>query len=216
MKFHLIKKDIKHAYIEVLDEGNVELRIPKHFTPAMIENLVEEKSTWIKKKQKEIQGMKKRHASFLNGQTLYFLGEVYSLEGFNHSFPDAAIATWEEGLNYLMYELAEETFKERTQLICNELSIERPILNLRKMTKRWGTCYPKRQKIILNRKLIFVPKEALDLVIIHELTHFSYPHHQKEFYQALKKHLPDYQRREQILSDYRFVLDFEEGQDASL
>ncbi|WP_178140096.1 M48 family metallopeptidase, partial [uncultured Campylobacter sp.] len=40
---------------------------------------------------------------------------------------------------------------------------------------------------------------AVRYVVLHELTHMLYPHHQKSFYDFIEKIMPDYKKQEQIL-----------------
>ena len=42
-------------------------------------------------------------------------------------------------------------------------------------------------------------------VILHELAHFLYPYHNKDFYDFITIHMPDWQDRKKQL-DYEFVL----------
>ncbi|MEW6173072.1 MAG: M48 family metallopeptidase [Bacillota bacterium] len=44
----------------------------------------------------------------------------------------------------------------------------------------------------------------MDYVVLHELTHFLYPKHNKDFYEFLTVHMPDWKERKRIL-DYEIV-----------
>ncbi|WP_431607692.1 M48 metallopeptidase family protein [Sulfobacillus thermosulfidooxidans] len=44
--------------------------------------------------------------------------------------------------------------------------------------------------IALNWRLVQVPLSVIDYVIVHELTHRSYPHHCREFWAAVRSLLP--------------------------
>ena len=46
---------------------------------------------------------------------------------------------------------------------------------------------------------------CIEYVILHELAHFLYPNHNKDFYDFLTIHMPDWQERKKQL-DYEFVL----------
>ena len=66
------------------------------------------------------------------------------------------------------------------------------------MQKRWGSC-PSAGAILLNLKLIQVPKPLIDYLIIHELCHLKVHNHSRAFYELLAKVLPDWaERREQL------------------
>ena len=61
-----------------------------------------------------------------------------------------------------------------------------PDLKIREMKKRWGS-YLNKNKILLNPKLISMPKECIDYVITHELCHLKYKNHDKRFLELFNK-----------------------------
>lgn len=54
-------------------------------------------------------------------------------------------------------------------------------------------------RLLLNRRLIEAPVDAIDYVITHELCHMSESHHGAAFYELLDRALPDWGRRKQRL-----------------
>ena len=72
-------------------------------------------------------------------------------------------------------------------------------LQIRRMTSRWGSCIPSKGKITLNSRLIEAPGEAVDYVVLHELAHMKYPHHQKSFYDFIARFMPDWKERRDML-----------------
>ncbi len=73
-----------------------------------------------------------------------------------------------------------------------EEDIPTPNLKIRKMTSRWGVCNLKNKNITLNLELSKYEMEALDYVIVHELSHFIYPDHSKKFWSLVAKYYPEY------------------------
>ncbi|WP_338972627.1 SprT family zinc-dependent metalloprotease [Spiroplasma endosymbiont of Panorpa germanica] len=72
-------------------------------------------------------------------------------------------------------------------------------LSIQSMKTRWGVCYPEREKIILNTKLIHFEPEVIDYVIVHELSHLEHKNHSKDFWKNVEKYLPDYKERSLVL-----------------
>ncbi len=70
---------------------------------------------------------------------------------------------------------------------------------------RWGYC---RQDglIALNWRIIQAPGSVVDYVLVHELTHLHYPHHQKEFWNALSLILPEYDASKKWLKEQGHLL----------
>lgn len=68
---------------------------------------------------------------------------------------------------------------------------EYPKLIIKESLTKWGCCYFKENKIMLNLALTQVPIYLIEYVIFHELTHFIYPNHSKEFHNFLQKYVPN-------------------------
>ena len=67
------------------------------------------------------------------------------------------------------------------------------------MKTRWGSCNPHKGYINLNLELIKNPKESIEYVVFHELSHLIHPNHSKEFYSYISAYMPDWKRRKEIL-----------------
>ncbi len=78
-----------------------------------------------------------------------------------------------------------------------------PQIVIRAMKTRWGSCTPV-GKILLNIKLIQVPEEFIDYVILHELCHLKEHSHSPRFYELLSRVLPDWRTKWQKLNEFEF------------
>ncbi len=67
-------------------------------------------------------------------------------------------------------------------------------LIVRQLRQRWGSMSPA-SRLLLNRRLIEAPVDAIDYVITHELCHIAVPHHGPEFFKLLDQVLPDWPKR---------------------
>ncbi len=93
---------------------------------------------------------------------------------------------------------------ERLHPIVAKHGIDQPALQVRKMKTLWGSCSRKHGKINLNYYLYKASPPCIDYVVLHELIHFIYPKHNKDFYEFLTVHMPDWKERKRIL-DYEIV-----------
>lgn len=73
-------------------------------------------------------------------------------------------------------------------------------VSLKFMKSKWGSCRHD-HRITLNYRLLDLPNELIDYVIIHELAHTKYLNHSSEFWRLVERHMPDFKtRRRQLKS----------------
>ncbi|MEG1009320.1 MAG: M48 family metallopeptidase, partial [Clostridia bacterium] len=82
--------------------------------------------------------------------------------------------------------------QEKLPRISKEIGIEYNIFGVRDAVTRYGSCMPNKKKLNFNSRLIMLPENIVDAIIIHELCHIIYPNHSKEFYNLVKKYKSDY------------------------
>ncbi len=73
---------------------------------------------------------------------------------------------------------------------------------IRSQKTRWGSCSGKRN-INLNVKLIELPEDLIDYVILHELVHLKINNHGAEFWSELDKYVGDAKTVDKELKKYR-------------
>lgn len=98
---------------------------------------------------------------------------------------------------------AEILFKERLDYWYHKFSnkIPYPSIVIRKMKTRWGVCNTRLKKVTLNLELIKKDKSCLDYVIVHELSHFIYQDHSKNFWKIVEKNYPDYLKVRKMMKE---------------
>ncbi len=72
-------------------------------------------------------------------------------------------------------------------------------ISVRTQKTRWGSCSVK-GNINLNCKLMFLPPELVDQVLVHELCHTKHLNHSPKFWSLVAKIRPDYKGPEKALS----------------
>jgi len=78
---------------------------------------------------------------------------------------------------------------------------------------RWGSC-SKRGAISLNAKLLFLPADLVEYVLIHELCHTMHLNHSRDFWLLVQEHLPQVQTLRRALRDdaWRYVPPWLDGE----
>lgn len=78
-------------------------------------------------------------------------------------------------------------------------------IQVRNQSSRWGSCSSK-GRISLNWRLIQVPPDVRDYVILHELTHLRHLNHSTRFWHALSLVCPAYPEAESWLKSHGSIL----------
>ena len=81
--------------------------------------------------------------------------------------------------------------------------VHQPRVVVRQMRSRWGSCTTKGM-IALNLKLVMVPKQLIDYVIVHELCHLVEHNHASTFYALMSKIMPNWEIRKEKLNAFEF------------
>lgn len=83
--------------------------------------------------------------------------------------------------------------------VFQKYGVAAPVLRLRNMETRWGSCLPRKGIITLNKRLLEAPRYCIEYVVMHEFCHFIHPDHSKHFYAFLTMLMPDWKERKRIL-----------------
>lgn len=77
---------------------------------------------------------------------------------------------------------------------------EFPVIKIRKMVSRWGSCAPRKNILTFNLRLAEFSDDCIKYVIYHEFTHFLYPNHSQNFYGCLSEFCPEWKKYRSILN----------------
>ena len=94
---------------------------------------------------------------------------------------------------------AREYALPRLDALSRALGLPYQALRVRRQKTRWGSCSAK-GTISLNAKLLFLPPELVDQLLLHELCHTKHLNHSKQFWTLVARHQPDHARLEKELS----------------
>ena len=83
---------------------------------------------------------------------------------------------------------AKKTLIDRLYHLAQEHGFTYNNASVRNQRTRWGSCSPK-NNISLNMKLVLLPKELIDYVILHELVHTRIHNHNKKFWAELDRYM---------------------------
>lgn len=204
----------KSLAISVLPDLSVVVTAPFGSDIELVKRKVKKRASWILKQQEFFKAYLPTQPPrrYVSGETHLYLGKQYRLKVFEDDSESVKLRN-----GYIKVGLRDKNDKTRVAYLLDEWflsharvhfarrlsicwekmrkqGIELPELRLRRMRKRWGTC-TKSGAIYLNPYLIKAPSSCIDYVIIHELCHLKHAHHGKQFYDLLRRVLPDWEER---------------------
>jgi predicted metal-dependent hydrolase len=196
--------------ITVTDRGEVLVQAPQGLPLEAVHRVIAKHRAWIDKKRAALE---EAWAGLEMGK-VYFQGRALSLEwaapgrgevqlsdGVLRLSPGTAKQDpWPFLLAWYCRQ-AEAHLFQRVQHFAPRLNLAPPPLTVRHWRRRWGECRHD-GRLRFNWRLILVPPESLDYVVVHELAHLLVPGHPPRFWQEVAKHLPDYRGRRQWLKLY--------------
>ena len=149
------------------------------------------------------------------GEKIYYKGEEYLIIQKSVNKPHISITINEtakqfiltapdnisqENLKINIDKAIKQLFKTNTEvLIADKLpywskitGFEYNQVKVRDATTRYGSCMPTKKNLYFSSRLIMLPKNVVDAIIVHELCHMKYKNHSKEFYDLVGKFIPNY------------------------
>lgn len=213
------QKNIKTCRLKVFPDKTVKFSVPVGTPEEWTMQYLESKKKWISEKLQIFDQTKGYDATteIRSGISIRFLGEdlIFSVSESkkNVVYKDGKVlyvcapdvnnqaALFEvfnkwwriESLQHLHTQL------DRLYPIIEKYKVDKPRITLRKMKTLWGSCSPQRNIIVFNQYLSKAKPACIEYVVLHELVHFLYPNHSKQFYSFLSSHMPDWKERKQKL-----------------
>ncbi|WNO08636.1 SprT family zinc-dependent metalloprotease [Teredinibacter sp. KSP-S5-2] len=208
----ITRKKIKNLNLSVRPpEGNVSLSIPYHCSNAEAIQFIQNNLPWICSKQDEVRQKFQKNNNFEDGGSVRYLGQDIAVK-IEYKMGRNKIDLTQGG--FVIRISPGTTEQEKIKLLDNWYRSElkkiiprllakwQPIVGkevdewgIRKMRTRWGTCNIAAKRIWLNLELAKKNPDALEYVVVHELTHLHERYHNAHFKQLMTQFLPDWKER---------------------
>ncbi len=104
-----------------------------------------------------------------------------------------------------MRKLAGDELPARVTTLAERSRLRPSRISVRGQRTRWGSCSVK-GNLSLNWRLVQVPLEVRDYVLIHELCHLCHMNHSSAFWALVRGHCPDYERSEAWLKAHSSII----------
>lgn len=171
--YTIIRSSRKTLAIQIKEDGQLIVRAPYRVTQRQIDRFVMEHQEWIEKTQARIK-TKQNSANRL---------------------------TVTEKERSTGVEKALRLIPERVSYYARRMNLTYGRITIREQKTRWGSC-SSAGNLNFNWKLVLLPPELLDYVVVHELAHRREMNHSSAFWAVVEQEMPDYRERRKLLKTY--------------
>lgn len=222
--YRIIKSDRRTLAVSVGRDGEITVRIPKRLSWNDGHEFAAKNQVWIFEHAAKMKSdLEKREAfHWTEGAEVLLHGEVRRLH-FEKDFETKRFRVCDTGAKFLVSgpfsgQAGDETLvreameswyrkqarrflEERTAWWAKRMGVTYLRIAIRDQATRWGSCSA-RGNINYNWKLVLVPAELADYVVVHELAHRTEMNHSEDFWKLVERELPDYRQRRRRLKSY--------------
>jgi predicted metal-dependent hydrolase len=82
----------------------------------------------------------------------------------------------------------------KCEVFGRKLGVTFNIIAVRRQKTRWGSC-SKKGNLNFNYKIVFLPEELQDYLVVHELCHIKEFNHGKDFWNLVRTLVPDFMQK---------------------
>ena len=197
----IIRSKRKTLSLTIDENAELVIRAPLRLSIKKIQDFINEKESWINRKQAIIQNQIKDVTS--NQNKLLYLGSLFPIN-INPSATKDLMFTGEEfiansiepnPLSLSIKKWYKKKFREiaipRVTYFAEQHNLMVNQIRIKNQKTMWGSCSSK-NNINLNYLLLMAPMKVIDYVIIHELVHTIHRNHSIEFWSSVESIMPDY------------------------
>ena len=211
----------KTVAVTVDPVGGVLLVAPEHLATDRLDGIVARKAGWIVRRLRRARshGLPLAPREFVSGESVLYLGRHYRLKVHPHATGDGApggaklrggwlhvpategarqAAEVRQALISWLHRHATERLPERVAAWRAKAGVAMPRVVIADQRKRWGSC-GRTGTLRLNWRIVQAPMRLVDYVVVHELVHLRHRGHDRDYWQALGRVMPDYERRREEL-----------------
>ena len=161
--------------LEVRENGEIFARIPEKLSDRSLKSFIEKERAWIIKKS-ELVKWEREHRQTTNATPVQKL-------------------TSEE------IENISQKIVDRVRFYQKKMGVTVGRVAIRNQKTRWGSC-SSAGNLNFNWRLVLMPPEILDYVVVHELAHRKEMNHSQRFWAEVERILPDYKARRKWLKEF--------------
>jgi predicted metal-dependent hydrolase len=175
----------RHLRVTVHEDGRVVVTKPKRVSLRALEHFVCEKEEWILEAQRHMVAVREKRE------------EKYG--------PRTTLPRIRQGTATYRAAIAEARalVTERLHYFSTLGGFKYGTVSVRNQKSRWGSCSAT-GNLSFNYRVIHLPPELVDYLIVHELSHTKHHNHSAAFWAEVGKYIPQHKLRRAELHRYRW------------
>jgi predicted metal-dependent hydrolase len=209
-------KRAKYLRINAHPDTGIEVVVPGRMSMRHVEPFIRQHQQWIDKQTRQL-GLD-QPVILPETIDLQMIGERWSVaylqtagkqyrlrqkkDSLIISGPDKATDACRTKLHLWLRRQAKHHLASRLQELSRQSGLNYGRLTVRTQRTRWGSC-SSAGNINLNDRLLLLPAELVDYVMLHELCHTRHMNHSRQFWQLVERHVPQYRAIEKRLRQAR-------------
>ena len=213
----VVLKDIKHIHLSVYPpNGRVRIAAPSRMRLDTIRVFAISKLGWIKQQQQKLQEQKRETPrEYLDRESHYVWGKRYLLKVIEgNAAPSVALQHSRMLLRVRpgtdakkKRAIVEAWYRQQLKKAVPPLIAKwEPLVGakverffVQRMKTKWGSCNHRARTLRLNTELAKKPRECLEYIVVHEMTHVLEPTHNARFVALMDQCMPQWRfYREQL------------------
>lgn len=209
INYSVIYKNKKNISVKI--NGNKEICVyaPIGISYDYIEELLKSKENWIIKNIKKVDTNNLNDGTYIiyRGRKLLKIVEEAIIEEIVKKDDLIIIRSRSTDILYVNDLISRWYLENANNVILNRVNTLSSKYNLlpskvliRNQKSRWGSCNSRRE-IRLNWRLVLMPDDVMDYIIIHELCHLKHMNHSNSFWSLVHKLDPNFQVSKEWLKE---------------
>ena len=199
----------KRVRLEISKDRGLLVVIPKRFSLADVPNVLKGKSRWILRKLDYFDSQRASEPTHRlgDGDAVPYRGRSLALDIcirpggrpmvrrekslLRMVLPDHEPSVVIKTLENWYRQEARRVVTQRVESFAGTFGSSYNKIYIRNQRTRWGSCST-HKNLSFNWRLVIMPPEVMDYVIIHELTHLEELNHSRHFWQLVEARCPGY------------------------
>ena len=196
----------RRVSLKLCPRRGLELVVPQRFNPAKSLQVLEEHRVWIERTWQKIQPQQINNNQLPLQINLDAINETWQIEYKTETIANRWLVIEKEKrivvygeinqqklakvLVHWLKQHARKILLPWLQSLSQQTGLSYKSASIRHVSTLWGSCSI-RKTISLNCKLLFLPHDVVEYVLLHELCHTVHMNHAREFWNLLQQFSPN-------------------------